>query len=76
MPLKTVVIKNKIGIYDSDDCIVLRTSEWDEPGLDLSFPFDEDKRNMRLSFSEAANLRDFITELLDTKLLEKPRGNY
>ena len=75
MAIKVVPITTKWnGSYSVEDCIVLRTFERESTEIDLCFPFDEDTRNMSLTFSEAASLRNSIDELLDTKMLEKPRG--
>lgn len=77
MPIKVVPINNRLfPIEVKNDCIALRMFDKDSTFIDLAFPFHEDTQNFRLTVSEALNLRNAIDELIDIKMLEKPRGNY
>jgi len=78
LAIKSVPIQSRWlpSVDGENDCIVLRKAQPDAEYLDMSFPFHEDTPNFRLSVREALNLRNALDELLDIKLLEKPRGNY
>lgn len=76
MAIKVVLINNRLfPLTEKSDCVVLRMFEKDSTTIDLAFPFHEDTPNFRLSISEALDLRNAIDQLIDVKLLEKPRGN-
>jgi hypothetical protein len=54
--------------------MVLRKFD-DSNEITLAFPFHEDTPNFRLTISEAWDLKNAIDQLIDIKLLEKPRRN-
>ena len=58
---------------EKTDCIVLRVFDKDSVHMDIAFPFHEDTPNFQLTIAEAMSLRSAIDELIDIKLLEKPR---
>jgi hypothetical protein len=58
---------------DQNDCIALRMHGIDSNSIELSFPFHEDTPNFTLSISEALDLKNAINQLIDLKMLEKPR---
>lgn len=78
MAIKSVPIQSRWmpSLDGESDCIVLRKAQHYDDYLDMSFPFHEDTPNFRLSTREAMNLRNALDDLLDIKLIEKPRGNY
>jgi hypothetical protein len=43
--------------------------------IEVSFPFHEDTPNFCLTIPEALDLKNAIDQLIDLKMLEKPRGN-
>ncbi len=73
MAIKTVSFSGSYFPYN-DDCVVLRMSDKNALNIEVSFPFHEDTPNFRLSISEALDLRNAIDNLIDLKMLEKPRG--
>jgi hypothetical protein len=60
---------------EKNDCIALRMVGKDANSIEMSFPFHEDTPNFSLTIPEAMDLKNAIDQLLDIKLLEKPRGN-
>jgi hypothetical protein len=60
---------------DKDDCLVLRMRGKDSDVIEVSFPFHEDTPNFWLTIPEALDLKNAIDQLIDLKMLEKPRGN-
>lgn len=77
MPIKVVPISAgwPSNPYEKDDCIALRMRGKDALTIEMSFPFHEDTSNFRLTISEAMDLKNAIDQLIDIKMLEKPRGN-
>lgn len=74
MSIKTVPITSRFyPYYKNSDCIVLRKFERDSDRLELAFPFHEDTPNFNLTISEALDLRNAIDQLIDIKMLERPR---
>lgn len=63
------------NVVEKNDCIALRMTGKDSSMIEVSFPFHEDTPNFSLTISEVMNLKTAIDQLLDIKLLEKPRGN-
>lgn len=59
--------------YEKNDCVALRMFGKDSDSIEVSFPFHEDTPNFRLSISEALNLKNAIDQLIDIKMLEKPK---
>lgn len=74
MAIKVVPIHSFFG-SSANDCMVLRMFDRDSVAIDISFPFHEDTPNFKLTIAEAMDLRNAIDQLIDIKLLEKPRGN-
>lgn len=58
---------------DKDLCIVLRMWGRDTNHIEMSFPFHEDTPNFKLTISEALDLKNAIDQLIDLKMLEKPK---
>ncbi|PLR93226.1 hypothetical protein [Bacillus sp. T33-2] len=77
MPIKVILINNKIfPEKQANDCILLRMFERDSSQIDMVFPFGGgDMPHVRLSITEALDLKNAIDQLVDLKMLEKPRGN-
>lgn len=75
MAIKIIPIGNRLNPEEKSDCIALRMFDKDSMHIELAFPFHEDTPNFNLSISEAMDLKNAIDQLLDIKLLEKPRGN-
>lgn len=79
MAIKVVPINGRLNLIDQDgtknDCVVLRMYGKGSQIIDMSFPFHEDTQNFQLTIPEALELRNAIDQLIDIKLLEKPRGN-
>lgn len=76
MPIKVIPINSRFyPTQGNSDCIVVRMFDKDSTHIDLAFPFHEDTPNFSLTLSEAMDLKNAIDQLLDIKLLEKPRGN-
>lgn len=74
MPIKAITINSKLYPYhEKSDCIVLRMFDKDSTHIDIAFPFHEDTPNFHLTISEAIELRNAIDQLIDIKLLEKPK---
>lgn len=74
MPVKVIPINNRMHpANEKSDCIVLRMFDKDSPHVDMAFPFHEDTPNFKLTISEAMDLRNAIDQLLDIKLIERPR---
>jgi len=62
-----------VNSNDKEDCIALRMFDRDSSLIEVSFPFHEDTPNFFLSISEALDLKNAIDQLIDLKMLEKPR---
>lgn len=74
MSIKVIPIKNKYFLEkEANDCIILRMFERESTEIDMCFPFDEDTRNIRLSIPEALDLKNAFDQLIDLKMLEKPK---
>ncbi|MCM3487866.1 hypothetical protein M3689_00945 [Alkalihalophilus marmarensis] len=73
MPVKVVLIKGRIYNIGPDDCIALRMIGKDDHFIEMSFPFHEDTQNFQLTIPEALALRNAIDQMIDIKLLEKPK---
>ena len=73
MPIKTVQFRYGFHPYMKNDCVVLRILDKDAQHMEIAFPFHEDTQNFMFTVSEAMDLRDAIDQLIDIKLLEKPR---
>lgn len=73
MPIKTVEFRSRLYPYLQNDCIVVRMLDKDSQHIELAFPFHEDTPNFILTISDAMDLRNAIDQLIDIKLLEKPR---
>lgn len=78
MAIKVIPFKGRLfsygySPYEANDCIVLRMFGKDADSLEVSFPFHEDTPNFMLSVSEAWNLKSAIDQLIDIKMLEKPK---
>lgn len=74
MPVKVVPIYNRsYPANEKADCIVLRMFDKDSAHVDMAFPFHEDTPNFKLTISEAMDLKNAIDQLLDIKLIERPR---
>lgn len=58
---------------DKDDCITLRMRGRDAQTIELSFPFHEDTPNFIFTIPEALGLKNAIDQLIDLKMLERPR---
>lgn len=58
---------------ENNDCIALRMFGKDAQQIEMSFPFHEDTPNFKLQISEALDLRNAIDQLIDLKMLERPR---
>ncbi|GIN38488.1 MULTISPECIES: hypothetical protein [Heyndrickxia] len=76
MPIKVVPISSGFPSLppEKNDCIALRMYGKDALSIEISFPFHEDTPNFSLSISEAMDLKNAIDQLLDIRMLEKPRG--
>lgn len=77
MAIKVIPINGQFPYppYESNDCIALRMFGENAQTVEISFPFHEDTPNFKLTISETMDLRNAIDQLLDIKMLEKPRGN-
>lgn len=76
MAIKVIQINNRLyPTSEKSDLIVLRMFDKDSAFVDLAFPFHEDTPNFKLTIAEAMDLKNAIDQLIDIKLLEKPRGN-
>lgn len=73
MPIKTVQFSHGFHPFKRNDCVALRISDKDSQNMEMAFPFHEDTQNFMFTVSEATDLRDAIDQLIDIKLLEKPR---
>ncbi|WP_313430877.1 hypothetical protein [Siminovitchia terrae] len=74
MPIKVIPINNRLyPLEEKSDCMVLRKFEKDSTRIDIAFPFHEDTPNFNLTISEALDLRNAIDQLIDIKMLERPR---
>ena len=76
MAIKVVPINSRFfPSAEKSDCVVLRRIDKDSSHIDVSFPFHEDTPNFRLEITESMDLRNAIDQLIDIKMIEKPRGN-
>lgn len=75
MPIKVIPFSGGFPYppYEKNNCIALRMYDRDSTHIEMSFPFHEDTPNMTLSISEALDLKNAIDQLIDIKLLEKPK---
>ena len=77
MAVKVIPINNRLyPVDEKSDCIVLRMFDKDSIHMDIAFPFREDTPNFELTISEAMDLKNAIDQLIDIKLIEKPRRNH
>lgn len=74
MAIKVVQFDVMIPYAEKSDCIVLRMFGKDANAIEMAFPFHPDTPNFILSIPEALDLRNAIDELIDLKMLEKPKG--
>jgi hypothetical protein len=58
---------------EQNECMALRIYGKDANYIEMSFPFHEDTPNFKLTISEALDLKNAIDQLIDLKMLEKPR---
>lgn len=77
MPIKVVHFSGGFpySVHEKNNLIALRMYGSDAHYIDLSFPFHEDTPNFKLTIPEALDLKNAIDQLIDLKMLEKPRGN-
>jgi hypothetical protein len=76
LAIKVIPFNGRLYPYspnEPNDCIAIRMFGKDAQSIEVSFPFHEDTPNFSLSISEALNLRNAINQLIDIKLLEKPK---
>ena len=74
MPIKVIPVNNRLyPVIEKSDCMVLRMCDKDSTHITLAFPFHEDAPNFSLTISEALDLRNAIDQLIDIKMLVKPR---
>lgn len=77
MPVKVIPINNRLHpVEEKSDCIVLRMFDKDSIYVDMAFPFHEDTPNFKLTISEAMDLKNAIDQLINIKLIEKPKGDF
>lgn len=77
MPIKVIPFNGGFPYppNEQNDCVALRMHGKDAQSIEISFPFHEDTPNFTLSITESLDLRNAIDQLVDLKMLEKPRGN-
>lgn len=73
MLIKSVQFRSRLYPYLQNDCAVVRMLDKDSQHIEIAFPFHEDTPNFILTIPEALDLRNAIDQLIDIKLLKKPR---
>lgn len=69
MAIKTVQIDGCDFSY-SEDCIVLKNASRDSNYIIMALPFHEDTPNLRMTISEAMDLRNALDALIRVPLIE------